>query len=119
MGHFAKIQDGIVTQVVVCDSQEWCENNLGGTWIQTSFNTHKGIHYGPDGNPDGGIALHKNFAGIGHTWDGTGFAAPQPYTSWILNTETYIWEAPTLKPEGPHRWVEETLSWVPLEVPTE
>jgi len=72
MAHYAKVVDGIVDQVIVADSKEWCENNLGGTWIQTSYNTRGNVHYGQDGNPDGGVALHKNYAGIGYSWDGTG-----------------------------------------------
>ena len=77
MGHYAKVEDGIVTQVVVCDSQEWCETNLGGTWVQTSYNTQGGVK-----SREGGTALHKNYAGIGYEWDGVGFFAPQPYPSW-------------------------------------
>jgi hypothetical protein len=58
--------------------------------------------------------LHKNYAGIGYTWDGTGFAAPKPYDSWTLDTETYVYNAPTPMPveEGKSfKWDEPTLSW--------
>jgi hypothetical protein len=112
MAHFAEIDhDGIVLRVIVADTQEWCESNLGGTWVQTSYNTHGGVH------TLGGTPLHKNYAGIGYTWDGTGFSAPQPYPSWTLDDDTYLWGAPTPKPEtGAHTWDEETLSWV--EIPT-
>jgi hypothetical protein len=111
MAHFAEIDDdGVVVRVIVADTQEWCEANLGGTWVQTSYNTHGNEH--PEGRP-----LHKNYAGIGYTWDGIGFAAPQPYPSWTLHSNTYIWEAPVSYPEsGAHTWDEETLSWV--EIPT-
>lgn len=91
MAHYAKVEDGVVIQVIVADSKEWCEANLGGEWVQTSYNTHANQH--PEGRP-----LHKNYAGIGYTWDGTGFAAPQPYASWALNADTYVWEAPTPMP---------------------
>ena len=112
MGHFAKVEDGIVTQVIVADSAEWCEEVLGGVWIQTSYNTQGGIHH------KGGVALHKNYAGIGYTFDGVGFAAPKPYESWILNKESYLWEPPIPKPEnGLYDWDEATLSWI--EIPTE
>jgi hypothetical protein len=113
MAHFAKVIDGIVEQVIVADTAEWCENNLGGTWIQTSYNTQGGVN-----SRDGGVALHKNYAGIGYSWDGTGFAAPQPYPSWTKNSDTYLWEAPTPMPTDDKRytWDEETTSWI--ESPT-
>ena len=114
MAHYAKVENGLVTQVIVADTKEWCQTNLGGTWVQTSYNTKGNQH--PEGRP-----LHKNYAGIGYTWDGTGFAAPQPYASWSLNSDTYLWEAPTPMPTdlteeereaGTHySWNEETTSW--------
>ena len=53
MSHYAKIENGIVTQVIVADNQEWCESNLGGTWIQTSYNG----------------TIRGRYAGIGDTYD--------------------------------------------------
>jgi hypothetical protein len=108
MAHFAKVVDGTVEQVIVADTKEWCETNLGGTWVQTSYNTQGNVHL------LGGTPLHKNYAGIGFTWDGTGFAAPKPYDSWILNTESYLWKSPTPIPtDGKHYvWDEPTLAWV-------
>jgi len=110
MAHFAKVVNGIVEQVIVGDTQDWCETNLGGTWIQTSYNTQGNVH------TLGGTPLHKNYAGIGYTWDGTGFAAPQPYSSWTLNSNTYLWEAPTPMPTDNkrYRWDEPTLSWIEI-----
>jgi hypothetical protein len=111
MAHFAQVVDGVVAQVIVADNKEWCETNLGGSWVQTSYNTRHGVH------TLGGTPLHKNYAGIGYTWDGTGFAAPKPYNSWTLDTETYAWEAPTPMPveEGKFfTWDESTLSWVEI-----
>jgi hypothetical protein len=112
MAHFAKVVDGIVEQVIVADTAEWCETNLGGTWIQTSYNTTGNTH------TLGGTPLHKNYAGIGYSWDGVGFAAPQPYLSWTKNSDTYSWEAPTPRPTDDkfYQWDEATTSWV--EVPT-
>jgi hypothetical protein len=111
MSHYAKVEDGIVTNVIVADSKEWCETNLGGTWVQTSYNTHGGVN-----SREGGEAIHKNYAGLGYTFDGVGFAAPQPYASWTKNEETYLWEAPTPMPvdDKIYRWDEETTSWVEL-----
>jgi hypothetical protein len=110
MAHYAKVESGVVTQVIVADSKEWCEANLGGTWVQTSYNTKGNQH--PEGRP-----LNKNYAGIGYSWDGTGFAAPKPFVSWSLNSDTYLWEAPTPMPVDDKRytWDEATTSWV--EVP--
>ena len=109
MAHYAKVEDGVVTQVIVADNKEWCEANLGGTWVQTSYNTHGNQH--PEGRP-----LNKNYAGIGYTWDGTGFAAPRPYASWSLDSDTYLWEAPVAMPTDGKRysWDEATTSWVEI-----
>jgi len=110
MGHYAKVEDGIVTQVIVADGPDWCEQNLGGEWVQTSYNTFGGVH------SSGKFPIHKNYAGIGYTFDGIGFAAPQPYASWSLNSTTYLWEAPTPKPVDDkfYRWDEDTISWVEI-----
>ena len=108
MAHFAKVVDGVVEQVIVADTAQWCEANLGGTWVQTSYNTHGGAH------TLGGTPLHKNYAGIGYEWDGTGFFAPQPYPSWTKNADSYLWSAPTPMPtdDKRYKWDEPTLSWV-------
>ena len=114
MGHYAKVEDGIVTQVIVADGPDWAEQNLGGEWIQTSYNTHGGVH------TNGKFPIHKNYAGVGYSFDGVGFARPQPYESWILNKDSYIWEAPVAKPEGLNwAWNEETLAWEEVTPPTE
>jgi hypothetical protein len=107
MGHYAKVENGIVTQVIVADSLDWAEKNLGGEWVQTSFNTYGGVHSG------GKFPIHKNYAGIGFTFDGVGFAAPQPYASWTFNTTSYLWEAPTPMPtDGKfYVWDENNLVW--------
>ena len=112
MAHFAEIVDGVVVRVIVADTQEWCQANLGGSWVQTSYNTHGGVH------ALGGTPLHKNYAGIGHTFDGVGFAAPQPYASWTLNEDTYLWEAPIAAPtDGKfYTWNEIDQEWVETPV---
>lgn len=108
MAHFAELDsDNVVLRVIVADNKEWCENNLGGTWVQTSYNTHGGQH--PEGRP-----LHKNYAGIGYHFDGVGFYAPQPFPSWIKDEETYIWQAPVAMPDDGFDWIwdESNLQWV-------
>ena len=91
MATYAKIENNIVTQVIVAHSKAWCEDALGGEWVQTSYNTRGGIHYGQDGQPDDGVALNKNYAGIGFNWDGTGFYAPQCHPEATLDKTTYNW----------------------------
>jgi hypothetical protein len=108
MGHYAKVENGVVTQVIVADGPDWCEQNLGGEWVQTSYNTHGGVHSG------GKIPIHKNYAGIGSLFDGVGFYSPQPYPSWTKNSETYLWEPPVAYPNDDklYSWDEATTSWV-------
>jgi len=114
MSHFAKVENGIVTQVIVAE-QDFIDTQEG-TWVQTSYNTHGGVHYSPETNqPDGGVALRKNYAGIGYTYDATrdAFISPQPYPSWNLNENTCLWEAPVPYPtDGQHyNWNEDTQQW--------
>ena len=124
MGHFAKVVDGKVTQVIVAEPEFFNTfvDSSPGTWLQTSYNTHGNVHYGQDGQPDGGVALRANYAGIGYTLDTTVvqdgvigvFYAPQPFPSWILDTQTYYWEAPVPYPNDGqnYTWDEATESWV-------
>ena len=112
MAHYAKVEGGVVTQVIVADNKEWCESNLGGTWIQTSYNTHGGVN-----SRQGGEALHKNYAGIGYTYNPVAdvFISPQPYAYWSLD-DNFDWQPPTPRPEGLNwRWDEENLLWQQLE----
>jgi hypothetical protein len=114
LSHFAKIENGIVTQVIVAEQDFINSGVVGQGWVQTSYNTRGNVHFGQDGQPDGGIALNKNYAGIGYTWDGIGFAVPQPYPSWTLNQNSYLWESPIPYPNDGKRyiWDESTISWI-------
>jgi len=120
MSHFAKVNNGKVEQVIVAEAEFFNTfvDTSPGTWLQTSYNTRGNVHYGQDGKPDGGVALRGNFAGIGYTYDHTNnvFYAPSPYPSWVLNTNTWTWDAPVPMPEDgkQYRWNEPTLSWVEL-----
>ena len=115
MAYFAEVNNGEVVRVLAVSDknqhrgQDFLANDLelGGTWIQTSYNTIGGVH------TLGGTPLHKNYAGIGYSWDEVGFAAPKPYTSWILNQDSYIWEAPISYPNDGkmYSWNEELLEW--------
>jgi len=122
MSHFAKVENGVVMQVIVAEADFISTGALGdpASWVQTSYNTRGGVHYGQDGQPDSEPALHKNYAGIGYTWDGTGFAAPKPFASWTLNPDSYIWEAPVAYPTDgkAYTWNEETKAWDAVTEPT-
>lgn len=112
MAHFAEIVDGIVQRVIVADTKEWCETALGGTWVQTSYNTHGGEH------ALGGTPLRKNYAGIGYTYDEArdAFIPPKPFESWTLNEDTCLWDAPVPMPtDGKlYDWDESTQAWVEI-----
>jgi hypothetical protein len=108
MAHFAKVVDGLVTQVIVAEVEffETFVDSSPGEWIQTSYNTHGGVH--PEGRP-----LRKNYAGIGFTYNREldAFIPPKPFASWILDEETGLWNAPIAKPEGNYTWNEDEQSW--------
>lgn len=119
MSHFAQIdENNIVTQVLVIE-QDVIDTGLFGdpaSWIQTSYNTHGGVH------TLGGTPLRKNYAGIGYTYDATrdAFIPPKPFASWTLNEDTCLWDAPTPMPVEEGKifvWNEETLSWVEFTPP--
>jgi hypothetical protein len=108
MAHFAEInENNVVLRVVVTDNNDpngdegyqWLLDNLGGTWIQTSYNG----------------TIRKQFAGIGYSYDPISdvFIKPQPFPSWQLN-DNFDWEAPVPKPEGNYVWEEDSQSWVEL-----
>ena len=123
MSHFAKVENGVVTQVIVAEPDffDTFVDSSQGEWIQTSYNTKGGLHYGPDGQPDGGVALRKNFAGVGNIYDRTrdAFMLPQPYPSWVLNENTCIWEPPVPYPTNvlTFIWDEPSLSFKTVPLP--
>ena len=91
MSHFAKVVDGIVTQVIVAEPEFFDSfvDTYPGTWIQTSYNTYGGQH--PEGIP-----LRKNYAGIGFTYDPEkdAFVPPKPSDLHILDEQTCLWVLP-------------------------
>ena len=115
MSHFAKVLDNKVTQVIVAEPEFFNTfvDSSPGEWIQTSYNTHGGIH------KNGGTPLRGNYAGIGYTYDRTNdvFYAPKPYASWNINESTWLWEAPVAMPidDKKYSWNEATTSWVEVE----
>ena len=119
MSHFAKVENGKVVQVIVAEQDVIDSGIFGHGWVQTSYNTRGNVHYGQDGQPDGGVALRGNYAGIGYTYDEANdvFYAPQPFPSWTLNNQTWLWEAPVPYPNDGklYRWDEDTTSWIEVE----
>jgi hypothetical protein len=109
MSHWAEVnENNIVLRVTVGNNDDpdegyqWLVNNLGGTWLQTSYNTFGGVHYDPETvepSADQSKALRKNYAGIGYRYDADldAFIAGKPeptdeVSDWVLNEETCLWE---------------------------
>lgn len=119
MAHFAKVENGVVTQVIVIDQEtlnlgHWGDPSL---WIQTSYNTQANKH------TQGGTPLRGNYAGIGYTYDKENdvFYSAQPYPSWTISEATdWIWTPPTPMPtdDKMYTWNEETKSWDELTIPS-
>ena len=107
MAHYAKIVDGVVTNVIVAE-QDFIDTQEG-IWVQTSYNTQGGQHL------LGGTPLRKNYAGIGYIYDSTrdAFYTSKPFPSWALNETTCLWEAPVAYPDDDknYAWNEDTTSW--------
>lgn len=121
MSHFAKIENNTVTQVIVAE-QDFVDTQEG-QWVQTSYGTRGGKHYGPDGLEDDGEPLRKNYAGIGMIYDSVldAFIAPKPFPSWIINPLTGYWEPPLPLPSDSattsYIWNESLLRWVIVTPP--
>jgi hypothetical protein len=118
MAHFAKVTDGTVTQVIVAEPEFFTTfvDTSPGQWIQTSYNTHGGVH------ANGGTPLRKNYAGIGYTYDAQrdAFIPPKPFPSWILDEQKCLWNPPVAMPTDNkmYRWDELTTAWVEVTPPT-
>jgi hypothetical protein len=120
MSHFAKVVNGIVTDIMVAEPEFFntFKDTSPGEWIQTSYNTRGSVHYNPTtGEPsaDQSKALRKNFAHLGGIYDRArdAFYLQQPHPSWILNEETCEWEPPVPRPGPTGFWIwnEETQTW--------
>lgn len=121
MSHFAKVKNNLVETVIVAEQDfiDSLPSESGVTWVQTSYNTRGGVHYAPNSNtPDEGVALRKNYAGIGDTYDSVrdAFYEPQPYPSWSLNETSCIWEPPVAHPNDGkcYEWDETNRQWVEM-----
>ena len=102
MAHYAKVSDGLVTQVIVAEAEffDTFVDDTPGEWIQTSYTG----------------SIRKNFAGVGDTYDETrdAFISPKPYASWTLVEDTCQWTAPVIYPDDGriYNWNEDTTNWV-------
>ena len=112
MAHWAELdENNLVIRVLVGDNNDsngdegyqWLIDNLGGTWIKTSYNSK----------------IRGTYAGIGYSYNEEEdiFITPQPYSSWIRSGS--FWQAPTPMPEDGklYTWDEETLSWIEIASP--
>jgi len=101
MSHFAKIENNIVTEVIVAEQDFINSGAVGDSflWVQTSYN----------GN------FRKNFPGVGFSYDANrdAFIPPKQYKSWILNETTCQWEAPVAYPDddNDYEWNESDQQW--------
>lgn len=120
MAHFAKVEGGLVVDVIVADQDFIDALPDAASWIQTSYNTRHGVHYNQETwEPDGGTPLRKNYASVGYIYNALldAFIPPKPYPSWVLDENICDWVAPVAKPDDGqlYRWDEPTLSWVVAE----
>jgi hypothetical protein len=131
MAHWAELDsNNEVIRVLVGDNNDpagdegyqWLIDNLGGTWVKTSYNSVAGKRRNPEtGEITEDPGFRKNYAGIGFTYNETldAFIPPKPFNSWLLNEDTCLWDAPVAYPtDGKlYAWNEEALNWVEVEVP--
>ena len=102
MSHFAKLNNNVVTEVIVAEQDFINSGAVGDSflWVQTSYSG----------------SFRKNYAGVGYTYDKSkdAFIAPKPYPSWLLVEDTCQWEAPTAMPDDgqAYEWDEATTAWV-------
>jgi hypothetical protein len=101
MSHFAKLNNNIVTDVIVSEQDFINSGAVGDSflWVQTSYSS----------------SFRKNYAAVGYTYDKTkdAFIAPKPYPSWTLVEDTCQWEAPVSYPTDgqSYSWDEDTTAW--------
>jgi hypothetical protein len=103
MGSFAKVVNGKVVKVIKAEPEffDTFIDDSPGKWIQTSYNTWGNTH------SEGGTPLRGNYAGIGFIYDEENdvFYSPKKYDSWVLNTETWLWEPPIEVPNDEEYYI--------------
>lgn len=124
MAHYAFLDENNIVTHVIVGKNEGEDGKSGEDWEahygafhgqvckQTSYNTNANKH--PSGNP-----FRKNYAGIGFTYDADldAFIPPKPHASWLLNTETGLWEPPIPTPtdDKMYIWDEATTNWIEVQ----
>lgn len=130
MAHYAVLdENNNVLQVIkgrnedevidgISDWEEYYSNFTGKTVKRTSYNTYANTHL------NNGVPFRYNYAAIGGKFDPDkgpdgAFILIKPYDSWILNQDTYEWEAPIAKPQDgkKYMWDEDSLSWIEVVLP--
>ena len=105
MSHFAKLNNNVVTEVIVSEQDFINSGAVGDSflWVQTSYSS----------------SFRKNYAAVGYTYDKVrdAFVAPKNYPSWVLVEDTCQWEAPTAMPDDgqSYEWNESTTAWKIIE----
>tara|TARA_B110000259_G_C13975701_1_gene386627 strand:- start:777 stop:1091 length:315 start_codon:yes stop_codon:yes gene_type:complete len=101
MSHFAKINNNIVTEVIVAEKDFINSGAVGDEflWIQTSYSG----------------SFRGKYAANGDTWDKVNevFISPKPFPSWTLDG-SFEWQPPTAYPDDGniYSWDEDTTAWV-------
>lgn len=126
MAHYAKVNNGIVTNVIVAEPEFFNTyvDETPGKWLKTSYNIRSGVYYNPETNQpaeDQSVInedegrQRKNFAGIGYKYDvdRDAFIPPSPFPSWVFNETTCNFDPPIPKPNDGNEywWNEENQSW--------
>jgi len=94
MSHWAEIDNtNTVIRVLVGDNNDpagdegyqWLIDNLGGTWVKTSYNA----------------TIRKNFAGVGYIYDQVkdAFIEPEPDNATGFDEDTCKWIVPDPQPK--------------------
>jgi hypothetical protein len=132
MAHYAKVKDGVVTQVIVAEADffDTFVDSEPGEWLKTSYNVRGGVYHDPETNEpvadqsvinDDEGRVRKNYAGIGFSYDVNrdAFIPPKPFDSWILNEDTCLWEAPVAYPDDGeiYMWNETDGVWEQMSEP--
>ena len=113
MSHFAEVDSTNTVLRVIVAEQDFINSGAIGdskNWIQTSYNTSRGVHL------QGGTPLRGNYAGVGYVYDTAldAFLEPKPFASWVLDKTTFSWNAPIPRPNDNKRyeWNEKKKQWV-------
>jgi hypothetical protein len=130
MSHWAELDENSeVVRVLVGDNNDpagdegyqWLLDNIGGTWVKTSYNAVAGKRKNPETNEiTEEPGFRKNYAGVGYKYDSQrdAFIPPKDYPSWVLNEDTCLWEPPFAAPQDgkAYLWDESIVNWVEVEI---